>query len=127
MKSCRGQLPEDVHVLDRVDAGERSLDAGRRVLVHEDGQPARVRPRARAAGCVGAHRDVELDAVHPCVSQTVDLGLRTLRVEPPAETGEARIWITLLQHRPGEEDPGTGPGSRFDRPTICHDVVELAA
>src|SRR4030095_14157966 len=111
MKARRGQLPEDVHVLDRVDAGERSLDAGRGVLVHEDGQAARVRPRARAAGRVGTHAEVELDAAPPRVGQSLDLGLRTLRVEPPAETGEARIWITLLQHRPGEDDPGAGRGS----------------
>jgi hypothetical protein len=127
MKSRRGQLPEDVHVLDRVDAGERGLDARRGVLVHEDGQAARVRAGARAAGRVGAHRNVELDAVHSRIGQRVDLGLRARGVEPPAETGEARVRVAFLQHRPGEEDARAGPGSRFDRLSVRRDVVELAA
>src|SRR5262249_50947407 len=52
---------------------------------------------------------------------------RPRAADPPAETGEARIWIGFLQHRSGEEDPRAGPSSRFDCAAVARDVVELAA
>ena len=126
VKSRRGKLSEDVDVLDRVNTGERRLDAGGGVLVHEDGKAASVRARAGTTGRLGAHRDIELDSIDPRVREGVDLGLRSLRIEPPAEPGEARVRIALLQHRSGEEDPRARPGSRLDHPAVRRDVVELA-
>src|SRR5258705_389883 len=46
VKSRRGKLSEDVDVLDRIDTGERRLDSGGGVLVHQDGNAASGRARA---------------------------------------------------------------------------------
>ncbi len=126
-KSLRRELAEHVHVLHRIDAGQRGLGAPGRVLVHEDRQAARVGACARTARGVGSHGHVELDRIHTGVGQRVDLGFGSRRIEATTETGEPRVRIAFLEHRSGEEDAWAGPSARVDGGAVRRDVVELAA